>query len=229
MPATCATCGFPLDPGAPCPRCKRVPSPSRATSPAWAVTAASEGPAPVSVSPPITPPGGAIFDRVRSNPRIQVPSVPSDRPPLLARALAFLIDAAAVSLIGGAFLAAGATAYGLDDLKRAGGGNALAGARSLLQGVPGLATACAILLLAVVTGYFVWFLATEGRTPGMALLRLRVTRKDGRPLGLSGALTRWGAFCLALLPVGLGVLWTAFSEEERGAHDLLAGQVVKRG
>jgi hypothetical protein len=43
-----------------------------------------------------------------------------------------------------------------------------------------------------------------------------------------GALSRWGAFLLALAPAGLGVAWAAFSEVQRGLHDHLSRTSVIR-
>lgn len=149
-------------------------------------------------------------------------------PPLWLRAAAFAVDAAAVVAIGALFYVAGALAYGLSDLRAAGGGSVMAGAATLLSSAPAAATACALVFFAVTSGYFVWFPGAESRTPGMALFGLRVVRTNGEALGMAGAIQRWGAFLLASAFFGLGVLWTAFSEVQRGLHDHLAGTQVVR-
>ena len=149
-------------------------------------------------------------------------------PGLHHRAGAFAIDLAVTLGIAAVYVTAASFAYGLADLRAAGGGSAIDGAMRLLSDAPGLATALGILLLAVTSGYFVWFQGAEGRTPGMAVFGLRVVRVDGRPLGVGGAMSRWGAFLLATALFGLGVLWTAFSDVQRGLHDHLSGTSVVR-
>lgn len=260
MPNACTSCGFPLDPGTPCPRCAKQAVAALAISAAEARTGRSgpsaaggtaitvpPGPAwahpdEAPVTPPRTPvvergpsdtlierrPNRAAFDRVVSQKIPAASSAPASESLLARRAAAFAVDLAAVSAIVSIFLAAGAVAYGLDELRAAGAGSALAGARALLAGAPPAGTACALLLAAVASGYFIWFLAATGRTPGMALLDLRVVGADGRAPGMLGALSRWGAFLLALAPAGLGVAWAAFSEVQRGLHDHLSRTSVVR-
>ena len=250
MPNACPTCGFPLDPGADCARCapsaqvpprdagpSAVAGPAPATippQPAWTV-GALDAPAPATpepVAPPAEETTGSrrrAFDIAPVTGKHAAPrSSPDPTPPLWQRAAAFGVDALVVVAIGLLFYIAGAIAYGLGELRTAGGGSAFAGAMELLSAAPAAGTACGLLLFAITSGYFVWFHGAESRTPGMALFGLRVVRTDGSPLGLGGAVQRWGAFLLATALFGLGLLWTAFSDVQRGLHDHLAGTQVVR-
>ena len=64
--------------------------------------------------------------------------------------------------------------------------------------------------------------AIGGRTYGALVMGLRVRRRNGRPLGLVGAVLR-SAACVAL-PVGL--LWVAVSRRNCSLQDLLLGTCV---
>ncbi len=76
--------------------------------------------------------------------------------------------------------------------------------------------------------YFGLFLAITGRTPGQALLRVRVVARSGeRPSPLTAAL-RLAATVVGLLPGALGALWMAFDMEKRAFHDHVAGTYVVR-
>lgn len=248
MPNACPTCGFPLDPGAPCGRCatgaaiESNDGPRGVTQagpttlppqPAW-TNAEPPGAIPPSAVPvaPSTDDTGSrrrAFDIAPVTGKHAAPkSSPDSTPALWTRAAAFLVDLSAVFALGVVFYLAGAVAYGLGDLRAAGGGSAFTGALAILSGAPTAGIACALLFFAVTSGYFVWFPGAESRTPGMALFGLRVLRTDGSPLGMSGAVQRWGAFLLAAAVFGLGLLWTAFSDVQRGLHDHLAGTHVVR-
>jgi uncharacterized RDD family membrane protein YckC len=71
--------------------------------------------------------------------------------------------------------------------------------------------------------YRVLFLTTAGRTPGMAVMGLRLLRADGRPVGLRQVLKRIATFYVTL---GLGSLLIPVTERRRALHDILAGTVV---
>lgn len=206
MASACPDCGFPLDPGAACASCALKLAPRRMGTGAFdkASTRAA-------IAPPVA--GRATSDTT---------------PQLRLRAAAFAIDLAFVGAIVVVYLVFGAFAYGLSDLRAAGGGNALEGAARILSESPRAAIACGLLLFVVTSGYFVWFQGAESRTPGMSYVGLRVVRADGSALGMWGALSRWGAFLIALALFGLGLLWTAFSDAQRGLHDHLSGTSVRR-
>jgi uncharacterized RDD family membrane protein YckC len=77
--------------------------------------------------------------------------------------------------------------------------------------------------LAVYYGYS-W--AATGRSAGSALLGLRITARDGGPLGVRRALVRVAAFPLSFATVGLGFVGILFGRERRALHDVLAGTAV---
>lgn len=248
MPNACPTCGFPLDTGAVCGRCATGAAANVADSKDGPRSVAQTGPTtlppqpawtnlepagPIPVSPSSTEDTGSrrrAFDIAPVTGKHAAPKISLEStPPLWTRAAAFLADLGAVLALGGLFYLAGAVAYGLGDLRAAGGGSAFSGAMAILSSAPTAGIACALLLFAVTSGYFVWFPGAESRTPGMALFGLRVLRTDGSALGMSGAIQRWGAFLLSTAVFGLGILWTAFSDVQRGLHDHLAGTHVVRG
>jgi uncharacterized RDD family membrane protein YckC len=81
------------------------------------------------------------------------------------------------------------------------------------------------LVIVVVTGvallWSAW--AGSGRAPGMAILGLRVVDRDGRRLSSRRAF--WRAV-LAVLTVGLGVLWVLVSKKNKSLYDLVCGSAV---
>jgi uncharacterized RDD family membrane protein YckC len=80
--------------------------------------------------------------------------------------------------------------------------------------------------LFVVGVYFVLFWSGAGQTPGMRLLRLRVTTLAGVPPSPLRALARFFGLLLSIAPLFAGFLPVLFSERRRGLHDYLAGTVV---
>ena len=81
---------------------------------------------------------------------------------------------------------------------------------------------------AIVALYFIYFHGMFGQTPGKMLLRLKVVRTDGTPLGFTRAAERFVGYILSLLPLYVGFLLIAFSREKQGLHDLIAGTFVIR-
>ena len=74
--------------------------------------------------------------------------------------------------------------------------------------------------------YYVLFWATAGKTPGMAILGLRLLRSDGGKVGPVTALKRFLAVTLSMATLGLGFLMVLVTERRRTLHDFLAGTVV---
>ena len=67
-------------------------------------------------------------------------------------------------------------------------------------------------------------------TPGKMAVSARVVdARTGRSLTLGQSLLRYAGYFVALLPVGLGILWVAFDARKQGWHDKLAKTVVVRG
>jgi uncharacterized RDD family membrane protein YckC len=74
--------------------------------------------------------------------------------------------------------------------------------------------------------YFAYSWAVGGRTPGMALLGIRVVRADGMTLDPLHAILRALVFPLNFLLAGLPFLVILVQREHRGVADLIAGSAV---
>lgn len=130
---------------------------------------------------------------------------------LVSRTIAYLLDIAIV-----AFVVSAVVAFGLVVALVTG-----AHARTLA-----LATASAYVIvlpsvMAIYCGLF-WLLA--GRTPGMALLGLRVVRTDGRPVRWFAAFLR--GVLLVYFPIG--ALWLVVDRRRQAVHDKVARTLVVR-
>lgn len=77
-------------------------------------------------------------------------------------------------------------------------------------------------------GYLVLLTAAGGQTLGKMALGLKVVGSDDRPFTLGRAIVRAVGLLVAVLPAGLGLLPTFFSEGQRGLQDRLAGTRVVR-
>jgi len=142
------------------------------------------------------------------------------------RSLASLVDAlvlaplvlafggAASAVAGGSLPRLGE--LGFDYVVRLTIGGGTAGLASLTMG------AIVILL------YLVLFWTTTGQTLGLRLVRARVIDAYGDAPSLGRAVVRLIALLLSIACFCLGWLWTGFSREKRGLHDLLAGTWVVR-
>ena len=74
--------------------------------------------------------------------------------------------------------------------------------------------------------YFGYCWAVSGRTPGMALLGIRVVRADGAILPPKQGVLRALVFPLSFLLFGLGFIGILVQHEHRALHDLIAGSAV---
>lgn len=92
-------------------------------------------------------------------------------------------------------------------------------ARDLARAVT---SAYAFLLPASFVTYNLLFWGLAGRTPGMALVGVRVVTTHGRPVSWPAALVR--ALVLGLFP--LGALWAFVDRRHQGLHDKLARTTV---
>lgn len=84
-----------------------------------------------------------------------------------------------------------------------------------------------VLWLVVVVGYFPFFWARSGQTPGMTPFGLWVVRdQDGGPLRTRTAILRLIGMYVASTVFYLGFIWIFVDKRRRGWHDLIAGTVV---
>ncbi len=73
--------------------------------------------------------------------------------------------------------------------------------------------------------YFVSW-ATVGKTPGMALIGLRVVRRDGSKLHAGKAAIRTLVFPLSFIMFGLGFVGIVVGREHRALQDVAADTIV---
>jgi uncharacterized RDD family membrane protein YckC len=66
----------------------------------------------------------------------------------------------------------------------------------------------------------------RGRTPGKRLLRLRIVRLDGKPLGWWAALNRFGGYAASIFTGLLGFFEMFWDENRQAMQDKIAGTVV---
>jgi uncharacterized RDD family membrane protein YckC len=86
-----------------------------------------------------------------------------------------------------------------------------------------------VVYLVIVLGYFPFFWARGGQTPGMRPFRLWVVRdQDGTPFGWGTASLRVLGLYVASSVFYLGFIWIFLDKRRRGWHDLIAGTVVVR-
>lgn len=84
-------------------------------------------------------------------------------------------------------------------------------------------------LLGLVAWAFVYFAgswAVAYKTPGMAVLGLRVVQRDGADISPRHAAVRAVVFPLSFLTLGLGFIGLVIGGERRGLHDVIAGTTV---
>jgi uncharacterized RDD family membrane protein YckC len=74
--------------------------------------------------------------------------------------------------------------------------------------------------------YFGYCWAAGGKTPGMALLGVRVVRADGTEIDPWRGVVRALAFPLSFILFGLGFVGILLQREHRALHDLIAGTAV---
>ena len=86
------------------------------------------------------------------------------------------------------------------------------------------ASAYVLVLPAAMAVYCAVFWLLAGRTPGMALLGLRVVQTDGRPVRWFSALLR--GVLLVCFPIG--ALWLVVDRRHQAVHDKVARTIVIR-
>jgi uncharacterized RDD family membrane protein YckC len=90
-----------------------------------------------------------------------------------------------------------------------------------------LAILSAFAIVALAVGYFPYFWATTGQTPGMAMMKIKVVRDtDGGPITWGPAILRLIGFWVSSLVFYIGFIWIFIDKRRRGWMDLIAGTVV---
>jgi uncharacterized RDD family membrane protein YckC len=74
--------------------------------------------------------------------------------------------------------------------------------------------------------YFVLFWTAAGQTPGMRLMRLRVSDRRGQPPSLGRSIVRFVGLVASIVPLFAGFIPVLVDGRRRGVHDFLAGTFV---
>lgn len=83
-----------------------------------------------------------------------------------------------------------------------------------------------LVIFIYVVGYFVFFWAMVGQTPGKALLGIRVIPIHGKKLGVRRALLRYIGYWVSTAGLLMGFVWILFDERRQGWHDKLSSTYV---
>jgi uncharacterized RDD family membrane protein YckC len=85
----------------------------------------------------------------------------------------------------------------------------------------------AIAIIFVSVGYFPFFWARDGQTPGMNAMKIKVVRDaDGGPITPGSAILRLIGLWIAIAVFWIGVIWIFIDKRKRGWQDLIGGTVV---
>ena len=85
----------------------------------------------------------------------------------------------------------------------------------------------AIAIIVVSVGYFPYFWAKDGQTPGMNAMKIKVVRdSDGGPITAGSAILRVIGLWIAIAVFWIGVIWLFIDTRKRGWQDLIGGTVV---
>lgn len=69
----------------------------------------------------------------------------------------------------------------------------------------------------------------KGATPGKMAISAKIVDAETGAMPTPGqCIGRYLAYCISMLPLGLGLIWVAFDKRKQGWHDKLAGTVVVR-
>jgi uncharacterized RDD family membrane protein YckC len=90
-----------------------------------------------------------------------------------------------------------------------------------------LAIVTSLAIIVVSVGYFPYFWARDGQTPGMAQMKIKVVRDaDGGPVTTGQAILRLIGLWIGLAVFYIGVIWIFIDKRKRGWQDLIGGTVV---
>jgi len=90
-----------------------------------------------------------------------------------------------------------------------------------------LAIITSLAIIVVSVGYFPYFWARTGQTPGMSAMKIKVVRDaDGGPLTTGQAILRLIGLWIGLAVFYIGVIWIFVDKRKRGWQDLIGGTVV---
>jgi uncharacterized RDD family membrane protein YckC len=82
-------------------------------------------------------------------------------------------------------------------------------------------------ILVLTFGYFPYFWAKDGQTPGMNAMKIKVVRDaDGGQVTIGQAILRLIGLWIGIAVFWIGVLWIFVDKRKRGWQDLIGGTVV---
>ena len=85
----------------------------------------------------------------------------------------------------------------------------------------------ALAIIVVSVGYFPFFWARDGQTPGMNAMKIKVVRDaDGGPITPGSAILRVIGLWIGIAVFYIGVIWIFVDKRKRGWQDLIGGTVV---
>ena len=142
-----------------------------------------------------------------------------NRAPFFARGIAFLVDLLIVGMVWLVLFFSGLTGY-LLGLKET-------GLSYFLKESEGFFKVFLCFSFFAFLFYFTYLTAHGERTPGKALLGIKVVKRNGDHPGLFRSLTRAALYPVSAFPFFLGFL-LALVLKGRTFHDILAGTIVTR-
>jgi uncharacterized RDD family membrane protein YckC len=85
-----------------------------------------------------------------------------------------------------------------------------------------------VTLLSLIIGvaYYVFFIGWKGATPGKMLLKIKVVRPDGQPVGYGQSFLRYIGYMASSIILGIGYLMAIWDDEKRALHDRIASTRV---
>jgi uncharacterized RDD family membrane protein YckC len=152
--------------------------------------------------------------------RISRPNLGGQPAGLVSRAVAYLIDIVAVTF---SFAAAAWFAHSLQDFLDL--GFVLLKLEPLLSPLTSLGLPLSGTSLFAI-GYLLFFWTFGGKTPGKAVLGLRVVKAAGGRLSFLRAGLRLVGYMICVLSLYVGFLWVAVDRQQRSWADVLAGTRV---
>ena len=76
--------------------------------------------------------------------------------------------------------------------------------------------------------YAIGFWTWRGQTPGKMIMRVRIIKTDGSPIGIGRAILRYVGYVMSAIIICIGYLMIAWDGRKQGLHDKIAGTVVIR-
>ena len=74
--------------------------------------------------------------------------------------------------------------------------------------------------------YFIGFWSWRGQTPGKIVMKIKIVRSDGSPLGIGRAILRYICFLLSTLIAFIGHFMIIWDSKKQGLHDKIARTCV---